>query len=385
MARALNAVTKEGISIREAAIKFGVPKSTLGDRASGRVLSGATSGPKTYLDSSEEDELVQFLIGCAEIGYPKSRKQVLALVKRLLVKKGITAAVTSGWWESFCSRHPNLTLRAPAPLSKARAAASDPTALDRYFDLLEDVLEKNDLLGEACQIFNMDETGMPLDAPHVKIVAQKGDRNPIAPSSGDKTQVTVVACVSASGSFIPPMVILDRKTLPARFTVGEVPGTAYGMSAKGWIDQDLFNGWFTGHFLKHVPFVRPILLLLDGHSSHYCPDTVRLAAKERVIIFALPPNTTHLTQPLDKGCFGPLKEYWKEECHNYMSSNPGMVVNRFVFSKLLSRAWNKAMSIKNIMGGFKVCGIYPVDRNALRIPQRRKHIAEKTGLAYPLF
>ena len=125
--------------------------------------------------------------------------------------------------ESFCSCHPNLTLRAPAPISKA---ASDPTALDRYFDLLEDVLENNDLHGEACQIYNMDETGIPLDAPHVKIVSHKGDRNPTVPSSGDKTQITVVACVSAAGSFMPPTVILDRKTLPARFTVGEVPGTA---------------------------------------------------------------------------------------------------------------------------------------------------------------
>ncbi|MCG8621544.1 MAG: hypothetical protein MJE68_06030 [Proteobacteria bacterium] len=177
MTKAVSAVTrgKGSISVREAALKFGIPKSTLGDRVSGRVLSGATSGPATYLNSSEEEELVRFLLGCAEIGYPKSRKQILALVRRLLVKKGITAPVTSGWWESFCSRHPNLTLRAPAPLSKARAAASDPTVLDRYFDLLEDVLFKNDLSRKACQIFNMDETGIPLDGGHVKIVAQRGD------------------------------------------------------------------------------------------------------------------------------------------------------------------------------------------------------------------
>ena len=124
-------------------------------------------------------------------------------------------------------------MRAPTPLSKARAAASDPTVLNRYFDFLEDVLVKNDLLGEACQIFNMDETGMPLDRGHVKIVVQKGDRNPTAPTSGDKTQITVVACVSAAGSFMPPMVTLDCKTLLPQFTDGEVPGTAYGMSARG--------------------------------------------------------------------------------------------------------------------------------------------------------
>ena len=73
---------------------------------------------------------------------------------------------------------------------------------------------------------------MPLDEGHVKIVAQKGDRNPTAPS-GNKTQTTMVACVSAAGSFMPLMVILDRKTLLPQFTDGEIPGTAYGMSARG--------------------------------------------------------------------------------------------------------------------------------------------------------
>ena len=61
-------------------------------------------------------------------------------------------SVTSGWWGSFCERHPNLTLRAPASLSKAHAVASDPAVLDRYFDLLLEVLEKNDLFDQACQI-----------------------------------------------------------------------------------------------------------------------------------------------------------------------------------------------------------------------------------------
>ena len=126
-------------------------------------------------------------------------------------------------------------MKASAPLSEARAAASDPTVLDRYFDFLE-VLVKNNLLGEAFQIFNVDETGMPLDGGHVKIVAQKGDRYPTAPS-GDKIQITVVACVSAAGSFMPPMVILDCKTLPPQFTDGEVPGIAYGMSARGWTNS----------------------------------------------------------------------------------------------------------------------------------------------------
>ena len=54
--------------------------------------------------------------------------------------------------------------------------------LDHYLDHLEDVLKRNNL-GQACQVYNMDETGIPLDTAHVKVVTQKGDRNPTAQSS----------------------------------------------------------------------------------------------------------------------------------------------------------------------------------------------------------
>ena len=147
MQRAVDACTHDGMTVREAALKFGVPKSTLGDRISGRVVSGARSGPKSYLNVEEEEELVRFILRCAVIGYPKSRQDILALVTRMLEKKGFSGcSVTSGWWQSFCRRHPNLTLRTPAPLSKSRHDASDPETVDRYFDLLEQTMVENNLL-----------------------------------------------------------------------------------------------------------------------------------------------------------------------------------------------------------------------------------------------
>ncbi len=153
---------------------------------------------------------------------------------------------------------------------------------------------------------------------------------------------------------MPPMVILDRKTLPPDFTVGEIPGTVYGLSRRGWIDQQLFDAWFCRHFLRYAPLARPLLLRMDGHSSHFCPDTVCLAAKEQVLLFVLLPNATHQLQPLDNGTFAPLKSYWREECHNYMSRNPGQYLNRYCFSKVFSRAWMRCMTMTNQCdGGFQ--------------------------------
>lgn len=57
MVAAMKAV-EEGQSINSAAHDHGVPKTTLKDRVSGRVAQGSKAGPKPYLTSAEEKELV---------------------------------------------------------------------------------------------------------------------------------------------------------------------------------------------------------------------------------------------------------------------------------------------------------------------------------------
>lgn len=185
------------------------------------------------------------------------------------------------------------------------------------------------------------------------------------------------------------MVVWDRKQLSLELTEGEVPGTFYGLSEKGWMDQQLFDAWLSSHFLRYAPPTRPLLLLLDGHSSHYSPSAIRFAAKEQIIVFALPPHTTHVTQPLDRGCFSPLKIAWREVCHAFMAENPGRKVTRFNFYRLFCCTRMNSMTMKNILGGFRVTGVYPVNRNVVEVtdvPNPKPSLTEATGLAFiPLY
>ena len=135
---------------------------------------------------------------------------------------------------------------------------------------------------------------MPLDAKPLKRVALRGARKVQGPSTGDKTQITVVACANAAGRVLPPMVIFKGERFNHEWSVGEVPDTLYGMSESGWIDQELFFYWLKKLFIKQIPPQRPVMLLYDGHSSHYTPNAIAEAVKEGVIIFCLPPNTTHV-------------------------------------------------------------------------------------------
>ena len=123
------------------------------------------------------------------------------------------------------------------------------------------------------------------------------------------------------------MVIFEGKYLNLLWTVGEVPGTYYSMSEKGWTDQELFKHWLKDHFLQYPVPSQPLLILLDGLSSHYEPASIELARTEGVITFCLPPHTTQDSQPLDCTVFGPLKRHWSAICHKFQQKHPGMLIN----------------------------------------------------------
>ena len=361
-------------------------RSTLQDRISGKVLPGASTGPQRYLDDDEEAKLVRFITRCSEIGYSRTKRDIICMVQRLCDHKGLQVQVSSGWWASFQKRHPTLTIRCAESIARARVIASDSDALERYYDELEKTLLDNGLWESPASIFNCDETGMPLSPGASKVVAPRGEKHPYQVASGDKAHITALVCASAAGYAIPPMVIFDWKFLNPQLTIGEVPGTFYGLSDSGWMDTHLFNEWFCNHFLKYAPSSRPLLLLLDGHSSHFQPAVVEMAAAEEVIIFCLPPHTTHITQPLDNGAFGALKLHWKEACREHMILNPGQVVTRYTFSQLFCKAYSRAFTIGNIMGSFRDTGVYPFNRKALLPPESEPNLAQKSGLAYiPLF
>jgi hypothetical protein len=374
----------DGMSIRRAAEEYAIPKSTIYDHFSGRVLFGSKSGPKPYLTTTEEHELVNFLSGMSSVGYSRTVKEVIEIVQAVVDEKKLGVTVSSSWWKSFKSRHKHLVLRAPESLTHSRIQGVSEELIENYFDLLETTLEEAELLERPCQLFNLDESGFPLSIKPTKVISEKGYKHPSSITSQERTQITVLGCCSAGGYAIPPLVIFDRKVLKPELAIGEVPGTMYGLTQNGWINREVFESWFSNHFLVYAPPARPLLLLMDGHSSHFSPVFVNKAAEEKVIVFCLLPNGTHRTQPLDKGVFSPLKKAWKEECHAYMLKNPGKNVTRFQFSQLFGQAWMKAMSQTNIVAGFRVTGVYPVDR--YKILTKRKSqpstICQKTGLKF---
>lgn len=150
-----------------------------------------------------------------------------------------------------------------------------------------------------------------------------------------------------------------------QLTLHEVPGMIYGRSASDWMDKERFGEWFHRNFLEHIPTSRPVLLMLDGHSSHYNLECVSEASLEGVILFCMSPHTTHITQPLDVSAFHSLKALWDAECDKYMSANPNRLITIYQSSSIFSSTWSKAMTTQTISGGFRATRVYPFNRRAI--------------------
>ena len=142
---------------------------------------------------------------------------------------------------------------------------------------------------------------------------------------------------------------------------------SYGCSDSGWITTELFESWLCDHFLKHAVSDRPLLLLLDGHSTHYQLEVIRYARQQKVLMLCLPPHTTHESQPLDCTVFSPFKTQWRTVCHEFFQANPGKVITNFNFVSLFTKAWTQGVTPANLVAGFKSCGVYPLDSSAIQV------------------
>ena len=91
------------------------------------------------------------------------------------------------------ARQSQLSLRKGDATTNVRMDCLNPDAMKQYFDLLKDGLE-NDLMDSPGQIYNVDETRMPLDHQPPKIVTKKSRKKVRCCTYGNKWKITVICC-----------------------------------------------------------------------------------------------------------------------------------------------------------------------------------------------
>uniref|UniRef100_A0A8W8MY58 Uncharacterized protein n=1 Tax=Magallana gigas TaxID=29159 RepID=A0A8W8MY58_MAGGI len=77
------------------------------------------------------------------------------------------------------------------------------------------------------------------------------------------------------------------------------------------------------------------------------------------------PTVSHLTQPLDVGVFGPMKEMFNKECQLYMEKNPGIHITKYQVAEITARPYMRAMPPENLTSAFRKIGIHPINKDMI--------------------
>ncbi|KAL2885150.1 hypothetical protein HOO65_080100 [Ceratocystis lukuohia] len=193
-----------------------------------------------------------------------------------------------------------------------RAKCEDPASFRSWFTLVENTIAKYGI--GLTDVYNFDETGFMMGVIASGIVVTGAERRGMAKSlqPGNREWVTVIQAINAEGWAVAPFIVVSGQYhLSSWYRESNLPGDwAIATTQNGWTDNDTGLKWLK-HFNHHTiarSNSRYRLLIVDGHQSHHSADFERYCEENHIITLCMPAHSLHLLQPLDVGCFGPLKK-----------------------------------------------------------------------------
>ncbi|CRL02657.1 CLUMA_CG015792, isoform A, partial [Clunio marinus] len=256
---AIKKISKDKVSITEAANLFSIPRKTVWNRLKG--ICSSRHGMPTVLTKETENDLAEWILDCSSKGDPRTKHQILKAAEQLSrLENENTSGFRNGtpsykWLRGFLKRHPNISRRTPSKISRASGCVSGNDITKFLRDTRDWLIEK---LGEDNYIAlandplswgNCDETGFDLN-PSGSVYARKGGKSVYQiETAKPKERISVMYTFLASGDVLRPQLILKNsisRITDIAMAAGEV-GANYIISQteKGWQTQESFFEYVT--------------------------------------------------------------------------------------------------------------------------------------------
>jgi hypothetical protein len=354
-------------SVREIAREFDVPRSTLRDRLSGRTTRSTTRANSQKLTSYEEESLQKWILSMDSRGAAPRPSTVREMADLLLAARGSTPPLLVGqnWVTNFVKRHPTLSCRFSKRYNYERAKCEDPKIISEWFSLVQKTILTYGI--DPDDIYNFDETGFAMGLiATAKVITRRefyGRRSLLQP--GNRTWVTAIECINASGWALPPCVIFKGKNYIESWFDSLPDDWRFEVSPNGWTSDEISLRWLEKLFIPSTSSRtkgRYRLLILDGHGSHLTPKFDEICEKNNIIAICMPPHSSHLLQPLDIGCFAVLKRAYGRLIEFKMRSRVNSI-NKLEFLEAYPTARIEAFKSETIKNSFAAAGLLPYNPN----------------------
>lgn len=328
----------------------------------------------TVLLNEEENTLVEWIFYLSHKGFPVTKNQLLDSVQMLIKSLHRETIFVNDrprrhWYEGFLQRHKKLAKRISENLTTRRAAITESAVRD-WFSEISNYLNSEKLLDiEPERIFNCDEAAFLLNPKESSVLAEKGQKNVYKiVGNNEKESITVLFTGNAAGVLAPPLLLFPYKRIPGHIASKLPDGWSCGRSDNGWMTAFNFYEYIANVF--HPWLIKsgirlPVILYMDGHSSQMTKHLSDFCSIHGIELIAFYPNATHILQPMDVSVFRPIKLMWKTIVNKYRIENKQSAVMKEDFGLLLNKTVDSADVSKCLQNGFRVCGLYPLNADAI--------------------
>lgn len=352
-------------SIRAAAKTYDVPYTTLYHRIHGMASRRDSIPNSQKLTPEEELAIVQYILDLDSRGFPPRPQYVQEMADLLLTERD-ALPVGKNWTSTFIKRRPELKTKFSRKYDYKRAQCEDPIIIGAWFKLVRNTIAKYGIVEE--DIYNFDEAGFLMGViATAKVVTSSESRNrPKTAQPGNREWVSIIQGISSYGWAIPPFIIFKGANhLSAWYEDSSLPQDwVITLSENGWTTNEIGHEWIQ-HFDKHTKSRTTgtyRLLVLDGHESHISAQFQQYCQDNKIITLCMPPHSSHILQPLDVGCFAPLKASYGKQIENLVRVRINHIT-KLEFLPAFKDAFKAAFTEQNIKSGFRATGLVPYDPN----------------------
>ena len=354
-------------SVRQAASIFQVPETTLRRRLHGISTRSEKRANSHKLSLNEEQSIIQWILSLGQRGAAPRPAHVRDMANILLANRGQASTTTVGdkWVYNFIKRHDILKSRFSRRYNYQRAKCEDPKIIQEWFNSVQIIIMQHGIAYE--DIYNFDETGyaMGLVATAKVVTSAEMTGKPFLIQPGNREWVTSIECINSTGWALPPCIIFKGKVhIEGWYQDTALPKDwRIEVSDNGWTTDNIGLRWLQNTFIPAIAGRKVgtySLLVLDGHGSHLTPQFDKICSENNIIPICMPPHSSHLLQPLDVGCFSPLKRAYGRLVENKARLGFNHI-DKFDFLDAYPEARTETFKANTIKNSFEAAGLVPLN------------------------
>jgi hypothetical protein len=367
----------------EAAKQLGLNKETVLRRVNGGLTRSQARQQQQKLSYAQEKVLLKWIKELTISGYSPGHRLLKEMAEEIRTKRVYNLDDTPPspsiprpqfplgheWVPRFIQRHEQLKVVIGRRIESVRMDGATKPVLEAWFDAYNKLVLKEKIKQE--NTYNMDESGFSIGTMEsTRTIVDSTLRTKYQAHPGRQEWISVVECICGDGTSITPLVIFKGKNVLQGWIPNKVLDSWYfSANTKGWTSNLHGLEW-----LKRVfePATRTKangeyrLLICDGHDSHISGSFIAHCLLNKILLFILPPHTSHLLQPLDVAIFGPLKKRLTAALE-HLNAAQLLRIHKHEWMEAYIKARTEVLKTQHIDSSWRGAGLFPFNpKRALR-------------------